>query len=103
MDESKLSTSPHGLCEGIGADQVPIAVDVRRPADPHDKLVVRTRDQAERLSADPPRESSSIVYCDNEQELREGFAIALRAMGIEANFLHADTIPRAAISNRKDH
>jgi hypothetical protein len=36
--------------------------------------------------AAPQRESSTIVYCGSAQEVSEGFAIALRAMGI-ANFL----------------
>ena len=30
----------------------------------------------------PRGESSHVVYCDNEQEVMEGFAIALRAMGL---------------------
>jgi hypothetical protein len=39
-----------------------------------DKRVVPSRDQAERLPADPVRESSFVVYCGNAQQVREGFA-----------------------------
>jgi len=84
MDEPKLSISPFNLCGRIGSNAAPKAVDGRRPADLDDRPAVPVPDQVERLSADPPRESSLIVYCDSEQEVREGFAIALRAMGIEA-------------------
>jgi hypothetical protein len=36
------------------------------------------------LAAEPPR--AQIVYYGTEQQVREGFAIALRAMGIEVDF-----------------
>jgi len=36
-----------------------------------------------------------IVYCGNERELREGFRIALRAMGVAADFLPVDMMPSA--------
>jgi hypothetical protein len=84
-------------------ESAPIAVDVRRPADPDDMPAVPVPDQVERLSADPPRESSLIVYCGSEQEVREGFAIALRAIGVEVNILVADIVPSAVSSNREDH
>jgi hypothetical protein len=99
VDEAKPSISPDSLYEVIGPDPAPIAVDVRRPADPGDASVGPGLD----LPADFRRKSSSFVYCDNEQEVREGFAIALRAMGIEAIFPGADTVRRAAASNREDH
>jgi hypothetical protein len=82
MDEPKLSISPFSLCGRIGSDAAPKAVDVQRPADLDDRVVVPTPDQVD-SPVDPKRESSLIVYCDSEQEVREGFAIALRAMGIE--------------------
>ena len=102
MDERKPSISLHGLCGRIGSDAAPIVVDLRRPADLDDKLVVPTRYQVERLPADPLRESSVIVYCCNEQQVSEGFAIALRAMGGEANLLHVDTALPATKPNRED-
>jgi len=78
-------------------------VDVRRPADLDDKLVVPTRYQVERLPADPLRESSVIVYCGNEQQVSEGFAIALRAMGVEANIFHEGIALPANNPNREDN
>jgi len=88
MDEPKPSIPPDALYEVIGADPAPIAVDVRRPTDPDDAPVVPAPHRAERLPADPARESSLIVYCENEEEVREGFVIALRAI-----LLHADIVP----------
>jgi hypothetical protein len=102
MDEPKLSISPHGLLERIGADAAPIAVDIRRPADLDDRPVATTPDRIE-APADPLRESSLIVYCDNEQEVRDGFVIALRAMGVEVNLLPADIVPPTANLNREDN
>jgi hypothetical protein len=101
MDERKLSISPYNPCGPIGADAAP-TVDVPHPADPGGRDVARTPDQAE-VPADLLPESSMIVYCDSEHEVREGFAIALRGMGVGANFLLADIAPPTASSNREDN
>jgi hypothetical protein len=78
-------------------------MDEDRPSiSPHDLYVVPTRDQVERLSAHPLRESSVVVYCGNEQQVSEGFAVALRAMGVEANILQADVALLATSTNRED-
>ena len=76
MDEPRPSITPHDPSGPIGADAAPTTADVSR-------------------SADPVPESSMIVYCGNERELREGFCIALRAMGVAADFLPADIMPSA--------
>jgi hypothetical protein len=76
MDKPRLSITPHS-CRRIGAEAAPKRLDVSRPAD-------------------PSRESSMIVYC--EQELREGFAVALRAMGVGA-----DIVPPAPNSTRESN
>jgi hypothetical protein len=102
MDEPKLSISPYGLRGRIGSEAAPIAVDCRRSADLDDKLVAPPPDRVE-PPAGPLRENSLIVYCNSEQEVRKGFAIALRAMGVEANFLPADIAPPTASSNREDN
>jgi hypothetical protein len=101
MDEPKLPISPCSLCGPIGADAAP-TVDVPHPADPGGRDVALTPDQAE-APADLLPESSLIVYCDSEQEVREGFAIALRAMGVEANFLRPNIVLPATSSNREDN
>jgi hypothetical protein len=74
MDEPKLPISPHDPHGWIGAGAAPIAVD--------DTVVAPGSEQAE-APADPRGESSHVVYCDNEEEISEGFAIALRIMGLK--------------------
>ena len=56
-----------------GADAAPVAVD--------DPVVAPNANQAE-APAHPGGESAHVVYCDNEQEVMKGFAVALRAMGL---------------------
>ena len=73
MDEREPKTPQHQRRGRTGAHAAPVAVD--------DPVVVPHVHQAE-APADPLGESSHIVYCDNEQEVRKGFAIALRAMGL---------------------
>jgi hypothetical protein len=46
-----------------------------------DPVVTPDAHQAE-APTDPDGESAHVVYCDNEQEVMKGFAIALRAMGL---------------------
>jgi hypothetical protein len=78
MDDRNNPLSPDELRQGIDADAAPVVMDVRRPANPHDKSAapIRTR-------IVPPAKNSPIVFCGSEREVREGFAVALRAMGIE--------------------
>jgi hypothetical protein len=102
MDQPKSSISPYDPCARIGFDAAPIAVDVLRPAGPDDRVVVCPPDRAE-VPGDPLPESSIILYCDSEREVREGFAIALRAMGITANFLISDIVPPAAGPTRENN
>ena len=67
MDEPKLPISPPDPSGPIGADATPVPSD---------------RDHVE-SAADPLRENSHVVYCGNAEELSEGFAIALRIMGLK--------------------
>jgi hypothetical protein len=85
MDEDRPSISPPDLFARLGADAAPITLGVRRSVELAGKLVVPTPDPVEQPSAHPLRESSVVVYCSNEQQVSEGFAIALRAMGVGAN------------------
>jgi hypothetical protein len=84
MDEPRPSITPYHPCGPIGADAAPKTLDVSCPTD-------------------PLPESSMIVYCDNEQEVREGFAVALRAMGVGANLSIAVIVPSAASSTRENN
>jgi hypothetical protein len=85
MDDRKASISSHHPGGRVGADAAPIAPRVRRSADVEHKLVVPVPGQAERLPANPPREDPVVVYCGNAQRVSEGFAIALRALGVEGH------------------
>jgi hypothetical protein len=85
MDDRKASIPSHDPGGRVGADSAPIAPRVRRSTDLEHKLVLPAADQAERLPANPLREDPVVVYCGNAQRVSEGFAIALRAMGIEGH------------------
>jgi hypothetical protein len=62
MDESRPTFPHHEPCEPVGSDAAPIAQNVQR-------------------------ERSLAVYCGTDRQVGEGFAIALRIMGLDANFL----------------
>jgi hypothetical protein len=72
-DPSGHDPSGHDPSGRTGADAAPVAVD--------DPVVAPNANQAE-APTDPGGESAYVVYCDNEQEVMKGFAIALRAMGL---------------------
>ena len=103
MDDRNDLTSSPDLYVQLGFDIAPTGPGVRPPADLEHKLVVPNRNRVEGLSADPLRESPVVVYCGNEQRIREGFALALRAMGVEANILQAEVSPPATNPNREDN
>ena len=77
MDERRRSLPHPDICEPIGPDATPVVV--------------------------PPPENPRIVFCGDEQQVREGFAIALRAMGLDANFLPIDIPIRTTSPNREDN
>jgi hypothetical protein len=97
MDERNRSIFLHGSGGRIGPDAAPIRMDVQRPAD-QNKLVIPA-DQADRSPADPLHESSFVVYCSNLQ----GFVVALRAMGVEANFSQGGIALPAISPNTEDN
>lgn len=51
---------------------------------------------------DSVRESSSVTYSGSAQRISEGFAIALRAMGVGADMLPVDPAPPDTSSNLED-
>jgi hypothetical protein len=61
------------------------------------------RDQVERLPSDPVGESGQVVYCGNAQQVREGYAIALRAMGVAADFLPGNIASSTISPTREYH
>jgi hypothetical protein len=90
MDGRTHSSPPHEFRVRLGSKSAPIIVDVRRPADSDDQLVVPARNHVGPAPTDLLRESSLVVYCGNEQQVREGFTLALRAMGVEVDHFHED-------------
>jgi hypothetical protein len=103
VDDRKRTLPLHRACGRIGSDAERIAADGRPPIDLSAKLGVPNLDQVERPVAELPRESAQIVYCGTEQQVREGFAIALRAMGIETEFLSGTFRPPAISPNREEN
>jgi hypothetical protein len=57
---------------------------------------------ADAAPADSVREDSSVVYSGSAQQVSEGFAIALRAMGFAAGILPSDMTQSDTTSNPKD-
>jgi hypothetical protein len=51
---------------------------------------------------DSVRENSSVTYSGSAQRISEGFAIALRAMGVGADILPVDPAPPDTSSNLED-
>ncbi|MEA2896806.1 MAG: hypothetical protein QOJ84_2421 [Bradyrhizobium sp.] len=99
MDESRPLFPRHDLCRQIDSDAAPIEAEVRRPA-LDNTFVVPT---GERFPIDSGLESSQVVYCGDAQQVSDGFAIALRAMGVEANFLPWGIAPATKTPNREDN
>jgi hypothetical protein len=55
-------------------------------------IAVTACDSIERPAPALGRESSQIVYSGTDQRVSEGFAIALRIMGVDASFLPASAL-----------
>jgi pyruvate/2-oxoacid:ferredoxin oxidoreductase beta subunit len=85
MSDRKTSISIHYPFGQIGADTAAIAPGVRRATDVEHRLAGPVLDQAKRSPLNPERESSVVVYCGDAQQVSEGFAIALLAMGVVAS------------------
>jgi hypothetical protein len=103
VDDRRLLFFLHDLDEQAGADAVPIAADLQHCAELDDMLAVPGREPLERLPSDHQRESSVIVYCGTDQQVSEGFAIALRIMGVDADFLPAVTALATDSPNTEDN
>jgi hypothetical protein len=49
------------------------------------------------------RESSPVVYCGSDQQVSEGFAIALQIMGLDASFLPVGIVLATNTPNTEDN
>ena len=87
MDESKNSIFPSELDLRSAPDRLSGVVDAL-PADlassrnPIPRERPSPADQITRWRNDPSRGASTVVYCGSEEEVRQGFLIALNAMGV---------------------
>jgi hypothetical protein len=78
VDDRKPTFPLHQLCELTGSDAGPIALSVQR-------------------------ESSPVVYCGTDQQVSEGFAIALQIMGLATSFLPVGIALAANAPNTEDN
>ena len=60
------------------------------------------RIDADAVPTDSVRESSSVIYFGSAQQISEGFAMALRVMGVGADILPADRALPNTSSNQED-
>jgi hypothetical protein len=97
VDERRRSLPLHDIPERIGPDAAPSAGEVRPSTEGDARRVVPDAFQIEPLAAESSHENPQIVFYGDEQQVREGFAIALRAMGVGADI----ALP-AARANRED-
>jgi hypothetical protein len=77
-------------------------VDDRRPTFPLDDPCKPTGSDAAPEAENIRPVSSSAVYCGADREVSEGFAIALRMMGLDANFLPVGLAPVTNTPNTED-
>lgn len=87
MDESKNSISPNELIPGPASDRKPAVVgaphaDLARSHEPVVPEPQRHSDQINLRRNDLSSGTSVVVYCGNEEEIAQGFLIALDAMGV---------------------
>jgi hypothetical protein len=61
------------------------------------------RTDADAAPTDSVGEDSSVIYFGSAQRISEGFAIALRAMGVGADILPADPAPPNPGLNQEDN
>jgi hypothetical protein len=103
MDDRKPSFPHHDPCRQTGSDSVPMMADVRHSAEPEAKLSAPGYNSTEPLPTVREHESSQMVYCGSAQQVSEGFAIALRIMGLDANFPPVGIAPATSTPNTEDN
>ena len=82
MDGSKDSIPRHDVGARIDLDVEPVVADVGYPADSSRTL----------------NESSMIAYYGDDEQVRQGFMLAPRAMGIETNLPEEIRMTQLALS-----
>jgi len=87
VDEKGLSVSLPGACGQIGSNAGPL-LEARRTRATSSFSRLR---RVQRLPAEPLRKHSFTIYSGTEQRVREGFSMALRALGMEADLQPNDS------------
>ena len=72
-------------------------MDVRKPS-----ISLCAPTDPETAPIDYAREGSSVIYFASAEEISDGFAIALRAMGFETEILLSEIIPPDTPSNPEE-
>ena len=103
MDDRKASLSLHDPDGRVGADAAPIAPRVRHSTEAEHRPVHPAADPAERRPADPLHDDPVAVFCGDQQQVNEGFAIALRVMGIDTDFSRGCIPPTTNHPTRRDN
>jgi hypothetical protein len=103
MDDRRAPLSSHDPGGRIGADTAPITLRVRHSADADHRFVPFASDQAARSPANPLREDPVVVFCGNQQQVNQGFVIALRVMGIDPDFSRGPIPPTTNHPTRRDN
>jgi hypothetical protein len=78
VDEPKLPISLSDSRGPLDAKAAPAIGDDRRLAAPNQEITATSRDLVE-----TPAENSHVIYCGTEEALSEGFAMALRIIGLK--------------------
>jgi hypothetical protein len=78
-------------------------VDDRRPTFPHHELGEPIGSDAAPAAENVQRESSPVVYCGTDQQVSEGFAIALQMMRLDTSFLPVGIVPATTAPKTEDN
>src|SRR5438874_10301875 len=84
MDESKPPIPPSEFCLRSASERTSAEIDPAS-AKSAERVAVEQQSRSAKIQVgrdDPSHGSSVAVYYRNEEEVREGFLIALRAMGV---------------------
>jgi hypothetical protein len=100
MDGRKNPFSLPDHDETIDADTAQVATGVRRRTIPDDEIAARDPNESQLIESQVV-ERQVVVFCGDQQQVNEGFAIALRVMGLDADFLRGDIPPTAIHPNRE--
>jgi hypothetical protein len=78
-------------------------MDGRRPTFPRRELGEPIGSDAAPVAETVQRESSPVVYCGSNQQVSEGFAIALQIMGLDTSFRPVGIVLATDAPNTEDN